>query len=114
MPDLAVYFKEGLPFFTGHTSRKLCRLLLMSSTALIHSVSSFFCLHQSPFSSLCTAFHVISSNIDEVLSINPSANVFSFEEFNNHHKDWLTHSGGTDRPSELCYNFLNDLTQIVT
>ena len=32
-----------------------------------------------------------------------------------HHKDWLTYSGGTDRPGELCCNFSisNDLTQIV-
>ena len=46
----------------------------------------------------------ISSNIDEVLSINPAA-VFVFGDFNVHHKDWLTYSGGTDRPGELCYNF---------
>ena len=47
--------------------------------------------------------------------INPSANVFVFGDFNVHHKDWLTDSGGTDRPGELCYNFSisNDLTQIV-
>ena len=65
--------------------------------------------------SLCTVFDSISSNIDEVLSINPSANVFVFEDFNVHHKDWLTYSGGTDRPGELCYNFSisNDLTQRV-
>ena len=51
--------------------------------------------------------------MDEVLSINPPANVF--EDFNIHHKDWLTYSGRTDRPGELCYNFSisNDLTQIV-
>ena len=32
-----------------------------------------------------------------------------------HHKDWLTHSVGTDQPGELCYNFSisNDLTQMV-
>ena len=38
-----------------------------------------------------------------------------FRDFNVHHKDWLTYSGGTDRPGELCYNFSisNDLTQIV-
>ena len=55
------------------------------------------------------------SNIDEVLSINPSANVFVFGDFNVHHKDWLTYSGGTDRPGELCNNFSisNDLTHIV-
>ena len=50
-------------------------------------------------------FDSISSNIDEVLSINPSADVFVFGDFNIHHKDWLTCSGGTDRPGELCYNF---------
>ena len=35
--------------------------------------------------------------------------------FNVHHKDWLTYSGGTDWPGELCYNFSfsNDLTQMV-
>ena len=63
---------------------------------------------------LCTVFDSISSNIDEVLSINSSA-VFVFGDFNIHHKDWLTYSGGTDRPGELCYNFSisNYLTQIV-
>ena len=64
--------------------------------------------------SLCSVFHSISSNIDEVLSINPSA-VFVFEDFNVHHKDWLTYSGATHGPSELCYNFSisNDLSQMV-
>ena len=78
-------------------------------------MSYFFFLYRSPSSSLCTVFDSISSNIDEVLSINPSANVFVFGDFNIHHKDWLTYSGGTDRPGELCYNFSlsNDLTQIV-
>ena len=43
-----------------------------------------------------------------------STNVFVFGDFNVHHKDWLTYSGGTDRPGELCYNFIsNDLTQMV-
>ena len=56
-----------------------------------------------------TVFDSISSNIDKVLSINPSANVFNFGDFNVHHKDWLTYSGGTDRPGE----FSNDLTHIV-
>ena len=36
------------------------------------------------------------------------------DSINIHHKDWLTYSGVTDRPSEL-YNFSisNDLTQMV-
>ena len=53
------------------------------------------------FLSLCTDFDAISSNIDEVFLINPSANVFVFGDFNIHQKDWLTYSGGTDRPGEL-------------
>ena len=79
-------------------------------------MSYFFFLYRSPSSSLCTVFDYISSNIDEeVLSINPSANVFVFEDFNAHHKDWLTYSGGTDRPGELYHDFSisNDLTQMV-
>ena len=57
----------------------------------------------------------ISYNIDEILLINPSANVFAFGDFNIHHKDWLIHSGGTDGPGELCNNFSisNDRTQMV-
>ena len=78
-------------------------------------MSYFFFLYRSPSSSLCTVFDFLSPNLDEVLSINPSANVFVFGDFNIYHKDWLTYSGGTDRPGELCYNFSisNDLNQIV-
>ena len=57
----------------------------------------------------------ISSNIDEVLPINPSANVLVFGDLNIHHKDWLNYSCRTDWPGEFCYNFSfsNDLTQVV-
>ena len=60
-------------------------------------------------------FDSISSTIDEVLLINLSGNVFVFADSNINHKNWLTYSGETDRPGELCYNFSisNDLTQIV-
>ena len=45
--------------------------------------------------------------MDDVLPINPSANVY--------HKDRQTYSGGTDRPGELCYDFSVSigLTQMV-
>ena len=78
-------------------------------------MSYFFFLYQPPSSALCKVFDSISSNIDEVLSINLSANVFVSGDFNAHHKDWLTYSGGTDQPGELCYNFsiTIDLTQKV-
>ena len=65
---------------------------------------------------LCAWFLILFHlNIDEVLSINPAANVFVFGDFNVHDKDWVTYSGGTNPPGELCYNFSisNDLTQMV-
>ena len=111
MHGLAVYAKEGLPFARDLSlDSYLCFRL-----ALLHSVPYFFFLYRSSSSALCSVFDSISSNIDEILSINPSANVFVFGDFNVHHKDWLTYSGGTDQPGELCHNFSisNDLTQMV-
>ena len=69
-----------LLFSTGFTSLSVLLLLPISIT----------------FFALCTVFDSITSSIDEVLSINPSANVFVFGDFNVHHKDWLTYSGGTN------------------
>ena len=115
MHDFAVYVKELLPFAWDLSVENSADSYLCFQLALLYSVSYFFFLCRSPSSTLCTVFDSISSNIDEVLLINPSANVFVFGDFNVHHKDWLTYSGGTDRPGELCYNFSisNDLTQIV-
>ena len=79
-------------FCTRRISRKLCTFLLMFLTCFT-SLSYFFFLYQSLSSLLCTVFDSISSNIDEVLSINPSANVLVFGDFNVHHKDWLTWTG---------------------
>ena len=42
--------------------------------------------------------------------INPYANVFVFGDFNVHYKDWLTYSGETGRPDELCYIFSSQMT----
>ena len=39
-----------------------------------------------------------------LILFHPSANVFVFKDFNIHHKDWPTYSGGTDKPGELCHN----------
>ena len=101
-------------FCTGLISRKLCGFLCFQ-LALLHSVSYFFFLYWSLSLLLCLVFDSISSNVDEILFINPSANVFVFGDLNVHHKDWLTYSGGTERPGKLFYNFSisNDLMQMV-
>ena len=111
MHVLAVYVKEGLPFARDLPLENSADSYFCFRLALLHSVSYFFFRYQLPL--LCTLFDSILSIIDEVFSINPSANVFVFWDV--HHKDRLTYFGGTDRPSELCYNFSisNDFTQIV-
>ena len=115
MHGLAVYVKEGLPFARDLSLENSAYSYLCFRLALFHSVSYFFVLYRSCSLFLCLVFNSISSNIDQVLLINPSANVFTFGDCNIHHKDWLTYSGGTDRSGELCYNcsISNDLGQIV-
>ena len=111
MHGLAVYVKEGLPFSRDVSLENSadCHLFPTGFTSL--SVLLLFPLSIT-FIVFVHVFDFISSNIDEVLSINPSANVFVFG--NVHHKDWFTYSGGTNRSGELCYNFSlsNDLTQM--
>ena len=115
MHGLTVYVKEGLPFVRDLSLENSADSYLCFRLALLHSVSYIFFLYRSPFSSLCTIFYSISCNIDEVLLINSSANVFVYGDFNVHHKDWLTYSDRTDRPGGHCYNFSisNALTQMV-
>ena len=113
MHVLAVYVKEGLPFAQDLSLEDSADSYLCFRLALLHSLSYFFFLYQSPSLSFCMVFSSISSNKDEVVSINPSANLFVFGDFNVH-QDLLT-SCGTDTSGELCYNLsiTNDLTQMV-
>ena len=71
--------KKGIPFVQALSLENSADSYLCFRLALLHSVSFF---------------DSISSNIDEIPSINPSTNVFDFADFNVHHKDWLTYSGG--------------------
>ena len=77
-------------FCTWLISRKLCRFLLIFSTGFTSLSVLLVFLCESPSLSLCMVFDSIWSNIDEVFSINSSANTFVFGDFNVHHKDWLT------------------------
>ena len=87
MHGLAVYVKEGLPFAPDLSLENSADSYLCFRLAFLHSVPYFFFLYRSPSSSLCTVFNSISSNIDQVFSMNPSANAFVFGDFNVHHKD---------------------------
>ena len=78
MHGLAVYAKEGLPFAWDLSLENSADSYLCFRLALLHSVPNSFFLYRSPSSSLCMFFDSISSNIDKVLLINPSANVFVF------------------------------------
>ena len=71
MHGLAVYVKEGLTFAQELSLENSADSYLCFRLALLHSVSYFLFLYRSPSSSLCTVFDSI---LDEVVSINPSAN----------------------------------------
>ena len=87
----------------------------MFLTSFISLSVLFFFLYRSLSSLLCLVFDSVSSNVDEILLINPSASVSVFGDLNVHHKDWLTYSGRTERPGKLFYNFSisNVLMQMV-
>ena len=114
MHGLAFYVEEGLPFAWDVSLENSADVYLCFQLALLHSLSYFFPLLIT-FFIFVHGFYSISSTIDEVLSINPSANVFAIGDFSVHHKDWLTYSSGTDRPGKLCSNFSisDDLAQTV-
>ena len=59
MHGLAVYVKEGLPFARDLSLENSADSYLCFRLALLHSVSHFFFLYQSPSSSLCTVFDSI-------------------------------------------------------
>ena len=86
MHGLAVYMKEGLPLVQDVSLENFPDSYLCFGLALIQSVSYFFFLCLSPSSLLCMVFYSVLL-----------ANVSVFGDFNLHHKDWLTFSGGTDR-----------------
>ena len=91
MHGLAVYAEEGLHFAWDLSLENSADSYLSFWLALLHSLSYFFFLYQSPSLSLLTVFDSILSNTNEVLSINPSANVFVFGDFNVYQKDLLTY-----------------------
>ena len=78
MHGLAVHVKEGLPFAQDLTLENSADSYVCFQMALLHLMSYFFFPYQSPSWPLCSVFDAISSNIHEVLSMNPSANVFVF------------------------------------
>ena len=92
---LQFLWKKDFLFHGGLIFRKLRILTCVFDWLYSLSVLLF------PLSITFTVFDSISSSIDEVLSIKPSANVFVFGDFNVHYKDWQTYSGETERPVEF-------------
>ena len=78
MHDMAVYTNEGRLFVLGLSLEYSDDSYSCIRLTLFHLMYCFTFLYQSPPSSLCTVFDVVSSHIDRSLSINPSAKVFNF------------------------------------
>ena len=108
----AVCVKEGLPFARHFSLENSVDSYYVFDWLYFIQCLTFFFSIDHLLHLYALFFNAILSNIDEALLINPFAKVFVFGDFNIHYKNWLTYSGGTDRPGELCYNFCisNDLT----
>ena len=78
---LPVHVDEGITFAQYLSLENSADSYVCFPMGLLHSVSYFYFLNKSPSSPLCTVFDVISPKIDEVLSMNPSANVFVFTRY---------------------------------
>ena len=85
---LAVYLKEGLPSAWDSSLENSADSYLCFRLALLLWVSHFFFLYWSSSSSLVHTFWFYSIQ-HMIPSINPSANVFVFGDFNIHHKQGL-------------------------
>ena len=112
MHGLTVYMQEGLPFAWDLSPENSPDSYLFFWLALLNSVSYFFFLYGSPLSLCSFWFYFIShrwGSLDQ-----PMWKCVVFWNFNIHHKDWLTYSGGTDISGDLCYNFSisNEFTQM--
>ena len=116
MHGLGVFVRDNLPLSHEFSLESADEPYLCFRLSLLHSTTYLYFLYRSPSSPSCAVFNAISSSIDKALARHRSANTFVFGDFNVHHTNWLTHSHGTDRPGEGCYNFAlsQDLTQIVS
>ena len=85
MHGLPVYVKEGLPFARDLSIENSAAFYSCFRPTLLHSVSYFFFLSIDHLLCLYARFS-IPSNTDEVLSVNPSPNVYVFGDFNVHQK----------------------------
>ena len=86
MHVLAVYVKEGILFVRKLSLENSEDFYSCFRLALLHSVSYICFIYRSRTSCLCTVFDAISSKIDKVFSVNPSANAFVGGDFHIYHK----------------------------
>ena len=79
--------KDSVALTDGLTVYVKARLPFLRDLTLENSADSYLRFQQafSPSSSLCKVFNTISTNIDKIPSINSSANVFVFGDFNVYH-----------------------------
>ena len=79
MHGLAVYVKEGLPFTWDLSLENSADTYVFDWLYFTQCLLFPLLIYRSPFLSLRMVFYSISSNIHEVLLINPPTNVFVLE-----------------------------------
>ena len=113
MHSLGVYVKSNL-LIAGETiiedENKYC---VFVSLYILLYIFIFF-LYRSPSSS-CFVFKAVSSNIDQALILQPSANIMVCSDFNAHNTEWLCDSHTNDVTGLFCQEvaMAQDLTHIL-
>ena len=97
MHSLVVYVKEGLAFAWDSSLENSEYSYYVFNWLNFVQFFYFFSIYWSMSSCVCSVLDAVSSSIDEILSMNSSANVFAFGDFNIHLNNSLTYSDGTDR-----------------
>ena len=106
MHGLAVYVKEGLPFTRAYLQKMLrIYIYVFDWFYLTYCLTSFFSIDHflCLYSRLLMLFHLRKMRFFQ------PTHLLMFD-FNVHQKDWITYSGGTDRPGEVLYFFLSQMT----
>ena len=111
MHGLAVYVKKGLSFAHDLSIENWWEFLIMLSAALLHLVFYILFLYQSPTFCLCKMFDAVLSNIEEILSVNPSAKAFVFWDLMLTVRTcWIILVELTDMVSGYLFSFLSQTT----
>ena len=96
MHGLGVYICNTLPLTRETKLESDDQAFMCFRLNMQHNISYLYFLYRSPSTQDCTLINKVSDSIDIALSLDTSAQVHVFGDFNVHHNNWLGFSNYTD------------------